>query len=336
MSQEAIRRPVPRTSIRTGGVFRLTAVLVLAAAVAVILFLVLRNSSSSTNHASGATKVTAAQIESLAVSVGHPVFWLGSKPGLTMELTRLANGTIYVRYLPAAATLGSNTPYLTVATYPFPGAYQALKAVSKQKGSTPINVADGGVAVVSSTSPENVHVAYPGVDFQVEIFDPTPGTATAIVAAGQLKAVGSLKSSTASTATAATVAGLKSAAKTLGHPIYWLGPKQGLKYELTQPSNGSVYVRYLPAAVAVGSSQPYLTVATYPYPGAFAALQALSKQKGTKTLKLAGGGIAIINSSDTKSAHLAFPGSNYEIEVFDPSPAVVRHLVSSGQVKSIG
>ena len=69
-----------------------------------------------------------------------------------MELTQLANGTIYVRYLPKGVTIGSDTPQLTVATYPFPGAYEALQAVAKQKGSTPINVSQGGIAVVRTPS----------------------------------------------------------------------------------------------------------------------------------------------------------------------------------------
>ena len=82
MSQETIRRPVPRAA-NNSGVFRLGAVIVLALAVAIILFLVLRNNSNSNNStATSASLATAAQIESLAASTGHPVFWLGPKPGL--------------------------------------------------------------------------------------------------------------------------------------------------------------------------------------------------------------------------------------------------------------
>ena len=88
--------------------------------------------------------------------------------------------------------------------------------------------------------------------------------------------------------------------------------------------------------MAVGTAKPYLTVATYPFQGAFAALQALTKQKGVHKLTLAGGGIALVDSSDPKSIHLAFPSVDYQIEVFDPSPAAVRKLVTSGHIVSLG
>ena len=77
-------------------------------------------------------------------------------------------------------------------------------------------------------------------------------------------------------------------------------------------------------------------MATYPFQGAYAALLALTKQKGAHMLKLKGGGIALVDSKDPKSIHLAFPSVNYQIEVFDPSPAVARKLVTSGHIVSVG
>ncbi len=129
---------------------------------------------------------------------------------------------------------------------------------------------------------------------------------------------------------------LKALAKSLKHPVYWAGAKKGETYELTQNSTGQVFVRYLPKGVAVGSSSPYLTVATYPFQGAYAALRALTKQKGAHVLTLKGGGIALTDSKDPKSIHLAFPGVNFQIEVFDPSPSVARSLVTSGHIVSVG
>ena len=129
--------------------------------------------------------------------------------------------------------------------------------------------------------------------------------------------------------------GLKSLAGSLGHPVYWAGPKNGYTYELTRTASGQVYLRYLPRGVKVGTKEPYLTVATYPFRGAFGAILALEKRKNAAKIKLAGGGRAVVDP-DKKSIHLAYPGSQYEVEVFDPSPRRARQVVESGQISTVG
>lgn len=319
--------------------FRVGALVVIVLAVGLILWLVLRdNRSSSTSRASAnTTAVSVDQLRALATSVGHPVFWVGPKQGYTYELTRTSNGSIFLRYLPPGAKVGATKPYLSVATYPFPGAFAAIQAVLNQSGSTAITLLGNGLAEVSAQNHTSIHIAYPTVDYQVEVFDPTPETARALVTAGQLAAFGSLGGSTAAPKpTAASLADLASLASSLGHPVYWAGPKKGYTYELTQTARGQVYIRYLPPGTNVGASGQFLTIGTYPFPKAFEATQGLAKQANVVTINLAGGGLAVIDTSYRKSIHLAYPGSNYQVEVYDPSPAVARQLVSSGRVKSIG
>jgi len=130
---------------------------------------------------------------------------------------------------------------------------------------------------------------------------------------------------------AASVGDLKRFAAAVGHPIYWAGPMPGNTYELTQTRIGRVYVRYLPAGVPVGINKPFLTIATYPFPHAFAALNALVKNRGGG-IKLDHGGIALVDRAYPKSVHLAYPGSDYEVEVFSPSPPRTREVVVSGHV----
>jgi hypothetical protein len=118
--------------------------------------------------------------------------------------------------------------------------------------------------------------------------------------------------------------------------VYWVGPREDTTYELGQTSDGRVVVRYLPRGVAVGSSTPYLSVGTYPYPGAFAAIQALARQRGADVIRLRGGGLAVVDTSYPSSIHLAYPGSDYQIEVYDPSASTARRLVASGKVGAVG
>src|SRR5262245_24246793 len=71
-------------------------------------------------------------------------------------------------------------------------------------------------------------------------------------------------------------------ASSIDHPVYWVGPQPDTsEYELTQNSNGNVYVRYLTGSAQVGADQPdYLTVGTYPINDAIDALQRARKGGG--------------------------------------------------------
>ena len=47
------------------------------------------------------------------------------------------------------------------------------------------------------------------------------------------------------------------------------------------------------------------------------------------------GGIALVDQAYPKSIHVAYPGSDYQVEVFSPSPARTRQVVVSGQVAAV-
>jgi hypothetical protein len=120
----------------------------------------------------------------------------------------------------------------------------------------------------------------------------------------------------------------------LGQPVYWLGPSAGFTYELTRTSTGNVFVRYLPRGVHVGDKRAaFTTVGTYPYPGALAALKAVPH---ATTTKLAGGGVLVSTASDPRSVHLAYPGVDYQIEVYDPVAGRARTIALSGRVRPVG
>ena len=92
-------------------------------------------------------------------------------------------------------------------------------------------------------------------------------------------------------------------------------------------------MRYLPLGVKAGAPEgKYLIVATYPFPKAFAALQAVAH--GSQ-IGLPGGGIAVVDQAYPKSVHLAYPGVAYQVEVFDPSPARARQVAVSGDVQPV-
>ncbi len=107
--------------------------------------------------------------------------------GVTYEFTRTSNGRIYVRYLPAGVNVGDKrSNFLIVVTYPFSGAYHALTAVAANRGD---KLPGGGLALVDAKYPKSVHVAYRNVNYQIEVYDPSPRRSRTVALSGQVQPV---------------------------------------------------------------------------------------------------------------------------------------------------
>jgi hypothetical protein len=137
-------------------------------------------------------------------------------------------------------------------------------------------------------------------------------------------------------AVGASYAQLQALQGQVGHEVYWAGKKAGYTYELTQTNQGNIFVRYLPAGVEIGDPRPnFLTVGTYPRRDAYASLKKISTKQGSVTRQLAGGGIAVYSEQGSASVYAAYPGKNFQVEVYDPSPTRARSLVLSGKVRPL-
>ena len=134
-----------------------------------------------------------------------------------------------------------------------------------------------------------------------------------------------------------TVADLQQLDEQSGHPVYWVGPRPGIKYEVTRTGNGNVYIRYLTGGAPIGDEKPnYLTVGSYPFRGAYATLRQSAQQQDTKSGRVSGGGIYVVSRDRPNSVYVAYPGVQLQIEVYSPSATQARRLVSSGQVRRVG
>ena len=310
-------------------------------ALAVVLWLVFRGGDGEPAPARARAtpgdgiplRVSVAGLRTLARAVPSRIYWLGPRRGSSLELTHTAGNRVFLRYLPSSAAIGSDKPYLTVATYPVADAFAATRRASRQPGAVVVPVGGGAIAFFNRSRPQSVYFTQQGSDYQVEVYDPVPARAREVVAAGKVSPV---VDKTAPGAVAVSAAGLRALAAKLGHPLYWLGRKPGVTYELTQTGAGAVFVRYLPSGVAPGANRPYLTVATYPFPRAFAAARRTAARNPTGTIRLPSGGLGVVDAGYPKSIHVAYAGVPYQVEVFDPSPARARAIVSSGKVTAVG
>jgi hypothetical protein len=331
----------PDVTARTAAVVRTPAVLVgglaaLAIVVGVVLWLLLRGGGSGSSQRAPASAASIQRLNAFAASLQHPIYWAGPQPRFTYELSRTKDGRVYIRYLPPGVKPGSSKPdYLTIGTYPQRQAFATLRATARKQAVAAIHLPGGGLAFQDKTSPTSVYLAYPGSDYQIEVFDPTPARSRQLVASGQVKPVGAPPPTPAGSK-AASVTELKALAVKLGHPIYWAGTQPAVKYEVTTTKDGSVYIRYLPQGARIGDRRPnYLTIGTYPQKGALAILKATAAKNHVETLRLDNGGLSFVDKKHPTSVYIAYPGVDLQIEVYDPAASRARQVVTSGQISPV-
>ena len=188
------QRPAQRLTPR-----RIAAVAVVAVVVAVVVWLIVRGggtpSSAPTTTATTTTSVTPlgpvaatrASLVTFAQALKRPIYWAGPVAGDTYEFTETSAGNIYVRYLPKGVRVGDpRAAFRVVATYPYPNALAALSGLAGTKG---IPLKGGGLVLPSAGYAKSVHMAYPGIPYEIEVFDPVPGKARAIALSGQVQPI---------------------------------------------------------------------------------------------------------------------------------------------------
>ena len=109
-----------------------------------------------------------------------------------------------------------------------------------------------------------------------------------------------------------------------------------MRYELTRAAGGRTFIRYLPAGVKAGDRRPgFLAIGTYLERRAFAQTRAAGQRRGVVTMNLTGAGLAVYNRGRPTSVYFAYPGTDVQVEVYDPSARIARRLVLAGQVVPI-
>ncbi len=173
-----------RTRILLG---TMAAVLIVGAVVAgVVIYKNDHGSSAPSATPVGPVGLSESGLHTLAAAVGQPIYWAGPRKDYLYELTRTRDRKIFIRYLPPGASVGAKRPYLTIATYPYPNALQALTNVAHgQQQSLP----GGGIALVDVKYPKSIHLAYRRVNYEIEVFDPSPARSRQIALSGDVRPV---------------------------------------------------------------------------------------------------------------------------------------------------
>jgi hypothetical protein len=130
---------------------------------------------------------------------------------------------------------------------------------------------------------------------------------------------------------------LEEIAEDAGHPVYWAGERPGTRLEYERTQDGLIYVRYLTGEAEAGaSSTPFLTIGTYRIGDAVQGLETVARRPNTVRHDLPGGGLVVINTQQPRSAYVAYPGAEEQVEVYDPDPRRAIRIATSGEVRPIG
>ena len=170
---------------------RIAVLVVAAIAVGLVLFFVLHHSKHKHHHKIVTSRIgpisfTEPELKAQAFTLKTPIYWAGTQAGYHYEFTRSTKGYLYIRYLPSGTPVkapGKN--FLIVSTYPFFNAYGSLKKYAKKKALK----GPGGSVIYIRPKATNVLMAFPGVDYEIEIYDPSPAIALSTAQSGNIKPV---------------------------------------------------------------------------------------------------------------------------------------------------
>lgn len=183
------RKPAEGRSERV----RITAVIAVALAAGLLVWLLLIKGDDSSSELEvtqsgpqAAQVVSESELLEAMEGVGYPVYWAGPRAGVEYEVSRPEEGRAYIRYLPEGEEPESETPFLTVGSYQQPDALASIRELGRKPGAVLVEIDGGGAAYSEAATATNAYLAFPGIDTQIEVFDPRAGEALRLIRSGAI------------------------------------------------------------------------------------------------------------------------------------------------------
>jgi hypothetical protein len=177
---------------------RLSAIVAVVLALGLLVWLLLikgdGDEASPASQPSASSKqvslVSQSELLGALKGVGYPVYWAGPRLGVDYEVSRLPEGRTYVRYLPEGEKAESKSPFLTVGSYEQANALKDITKLGQKPGAVLVEIVGGGSAYAEGPDATSAYMAFPGVDTQVEVYDPQGGRALKLIRSGAIVPVG--------------------------------------------------------------------------------------------------------------------------------------------------
>lgn len=147
-------------------------------------------STATTSNSNSATVVPESGLLEALKGAGYPVYWAGPRLGVEYEVSRQEDRA-FVRYLPEGEEPESERKFLTVGSYKDSKALAGIRESGQKPGAILVHIDGGGTAYAEGVDATSAYMAFPGVNTQVEVFDPKPGEALRLIRSGAIVPVGS-------------------------------------------------------------------------------------------------------------------------------------------------
>jgi len=130
-------------------------------------------SDRTANALLGETELSQEELFQLVKDNQLTAFWAGPQEGAKFSLTVTADKQVFIKYLPEGKGLSDTNPnYRIIATYPEPAAFDITRAAGTQSNAVAFVNNDGAAVYYDKSKANNVYLAYSGINYSIEIFDP--------------------------------------------------------------------------------------------------------------------------------------------------------------------
>jgi len=133
--------------------------------------------------------LTAPELGQRTRALGQPVYGAGSEPGRGYELSRDDRRIVTLRYVPETAYPGGPEEEQAVTTIPFAGAYARTEQLAQDPSAVSKRFLDGSIAWYRRDRPTVVYLAFPTLDYVIQVTSATPGRARDLVFGGRIREV---------------------------------------------------------------------------------------------------------------------------------------------------
>jgi len=147
--------------------------------------------STFTEVIAGKVALTEPELIAAVKQLGVDVYWAGPVKDAKYTLAVPADGQAYVRYLPNGQGIEDTKPnFVVIATYTTTDAFTATQAAGNTTNGVTFVNTEGAAVYYNKDTPTNVYVAYPNLNYQIEVFHPIAATALEIASkAGALRVI---------------------------------------------------------------------------------------------------------------------------------------------------
>lgn len=130
---------------------------------------------------SGGVCLTEVELKSLIKEKNIRAYWSGPIKNASYTLNSSTPGQTFIRYVPEGKKCDDLTPdFRVIATYEEPDAFATTESAGTTADGVSLLNADGSIVYFNKNTPTNIYLAYPGISYQIEVYDPDPKQAISL------------------------------------------------------------------------------------------------------------------------------------------------------------